>query len=236
MVDTDNLVNINKNININGFINHVFNFDSENKANMYNLVQYISIGIIPITIILKLIKNYIPEEDDRKGSIEITLEIFIQLLAIFFSIWFIDKFIRFWPTFSKVNYHKFNELNLVLPLLIILITMQTKLGAKINILCQRLLDLWSGNQTETYNNKNNNNNVSVSQPIITPGVNQPSRADNLDNSNPPTQMNNQMSNIDSLPNILNQNNNNQPNMVNAFDQFEPMAANGALGGSFGSNF
>ena len=45
-----------------------------------------------------------------------------------------------------------------------------------------------------------------------------------------------MSNIDNLPNVLNQNNNNQPNMVNAFDQFEPMAANGALGGSFGSNF
>jgi len=233
MVDTDNLVNINKNININGFINHVFNFDSENKANMFNLVQYIAIGIIPITIILKLIKNYIPEEDDRKHCVEIILEIFIQLLAIFFSIWFIDKFIRFWPTFSKVNYHKFNELNLVLPLLIILITMQTKLGAKINILWQRLLDLWSG---KIQLPPQNNNNVSVSQPIITPGVNQPSRADNLDNSNPPTQNNNQMSNIDSLPNILSQNNNNQPNMVNAFDQFEPMAANGALGGSFGSNF
>ena len=43
MVDTDNLVNINKNININGFVNHVFNFDSENKANMYNLIQYIAI-------------------------------------------------------------------------------------------------------------------------------------------------------------------------------------------------
>jgi len=233
MVDTENLVNINKNIDINGFINHVFNFDSENKANMYNLVQYIAIGLIPITILLKLIKNFIPEEDDRKHCFEITLEIFIQLLAIFFSIWFIDKFIRFWPTFSKVNYHKFNELNIVLPLLVILITMQTKLGAKINILWQRLLSLWSGNQLPP---QNNNNNVSVSQPIITPGVNQPSRADNLDNSNPPTQNNNQMSNIDSLPNILNQNNNNQPNMVNAFDQFEPMAANGALGGSFGSNF
>ena len=114
--------------------------------------------------------------------------------------------------------------------------MQTKLGAKINILCQRLSDLWSGNQLPTQNNNNNNNNVSVSQPIVTPGVNQPSRADNLDNFNPPSQNNSQMSNIDSLPNILNQNNNNQPNMVNAFDQFEPMAANGALGGSFGSNF
>ena len=72
------------------------------------------------------------------------------------------------------KYHKFNELNFVLPLLIILITMQTKLGAKINILCQRLSDLWSGNQLSTQNN--NNNNVSVSQPIVTPGVNQPSRA------------------------------------------------------------
>ena len=28
------------------FFNHVFNFDSDNKANMLNLIQYILIGII----------------------------------------------------------------------------------------------------------------------------------------------------------------------------------------------
>ena len=46
--------------------------------------------------------------------------------------------VRYVPTYSGINYHKFNEINFILPLLIILVTMQTKLGAKINILADRV--------------------------------------------------------------------------------------------------
>ena len=43
---------------------------------------------------------------------EISLEVAIQLFSIFFSIWFIDRVIRYIPTYSGVAYHKFNELTL----------------------------------------------------------------------------------------------------------------------------
>ena len=223
-----------------GFFNHVFNFDSENKANMLNLIQYILIAVIPIIIILKLIKTYIPEEDDMKGTPEILIEVVGQLLIIFFAIWFIDKTIRYIPTYSKTNYHRFNEINFVLPVLIILFTMQTRLGAKINIIFDRFMELWNGSQqpsSQTYGN------VKVSQPIVTPGIHQVSRADTLNNTimqPPPQQMpQNNISMIDSLPNMIN----GQPTQVQnqamnmAFmDAMEPMAANGALGGGFGSSF
>ena len=164
-----------------GFFNHIFNFDSDNKAAMLNLLQYILIALIPVVLVLKGIKYFVPEEDDLKGTPEIAIEVAMQLFAIFFAIWFIDKLIRYFPTYSGVNYHKFNELNLVLPLLIILVTMQTKLGAKINILAERVMELWNG--TPPLQNVNNNNNgVRVSQPIVTPGVHQVSRADVLDNT------------------------------------------------------
>ena len=224
---------------LSGFFNHVFNFDNENKANMMNLVQYIAIGIIPVVLVLKLIKYYIPEENDNKGTPEITIEILAQLLLIFFAIWFIDKTIRYIPTFSKVNYHKFNEVNFVLPVLIILITMQTKLGAKVNILAARFMSIWNGSQQTNIQQ----NGVKVTQPIVTPGGHQPSRADNLDNTiiQPPAQQapQNNVSMIDALPNMVNsiptQSQGQAMNMA-FMDNLEPMAANGALGGGFGSMF
>jgi hypothetical protein len=228
------------------FINHVFNFDSDNKANMLNLVQYIFIGIIPIVLTLKAIKTYIPEEDDSKGTLEISLEVSIQLFAIFFAIWFIDRVIRYIPTYSGVAYHKFNEVNFVLPLLIILVTMQTKLGSKINILADRVMDIWNGNQNP-YVGKTNQANVKVSQPIITPGIHEVSRADTLDNTliaPPPQQMpaQNNISMIDALPNMTGGDGNglssfqNQAIQNSFMEAMEPMAANGALGGAFGSGF
>ena len=227
------------------FFNHVFNFDSDNKANMLNLVQYILIGIIPIVLTLKAIKIYIPEEDDTKQTLEISLEVVIQLVSIFFAIWFIDRIIRYFPTYSGVAYHKFNEVNFVLPLLIILVTMQTKLGAKINILVERALNIWNGG---AHVGNSNQGNVKVSQPIVTPGIHQVSRADNLDNTliTPPVQQlpaQNNISMIDALPNMANTGGNaglssfqNQAIQNSFMETMEPMAANGALGGAFGSGF
>ena len=233
-------------LNLGDFFNHVFNFDSDNKSNMLNLIQYILIGIIPVVLTLKTIKEYIPEEDDTKGTLEISLEVTIQLFSIFFAIWFIDRMIRYIPTYSGVAYHKFNEINFVLPLLIILVTMQTKLGAKINILAERVIDIWNGTQSP-YVGKTNQGNVRVSQPIVTPGIHQVSRADNLDNTvigPPPQQMpgQNNISMIDALPNMVNSGDNglssfqNQAIQNSFMESMEPMAANGALGGAFGASF
>ena len=236
-------------LSFSGFFNYVFNFDENSKHSMLNLMQYILIGIIPIVVILKSIKYYIPEDDESKGTIEITIEVALQLFAIFFAILFTDRIIRYFPTFSGTEYQKSNIINIVLPLLIILVTMQTKLGSKINILAERLMNMYDGNHNVHVGNTNHGG-VKVSQPIVTPGIHQVSRADALDNSiiaQPPGQMpaQNNISMIDALPNMQ-QNNVQQNNGLTNFqnqaiensfmESMEPMAANGALGGSFGSSF
>lgn len=227
-----------------GFFNYVFNFDSDNKAILLNMFQYILIALIPIIVVLKLIKEYIPEDDDKKESIELILEIVIQIGVLFIAIYLIDKIIRYFPTYSNVPYTKFNEISFIIPTLVLIMTMQTKLGAKINILYDRVLELWNGkNQSKGGNNQGN---IRVSQPIVMPGSHQVSRADTLDNtimSQRPNQLpaQNNISLIDSLPNMMNSggggNNMQNQAMQNAFmDSMEPMAANGALGGAFGSSF
>ena len=110
------------------------------------------------------------------------------------------------------------------------------------------MDLWNGNSSPHVPNTNNGN-VRVSQPIVTPGIHQVSRADALDNSviPPPAQQmpgQNAVSMIDNLPNMVN--NGDSGNGLSSFqnqaiqnsflEAMEPMAANGALGGAFGSSF
>ena len=214
------------------FLSYVFNFDDENKANMSNMLQYVILGVVPVVIILKLIKHYVPEDDDTKGSIEILAEVVAQLAVIFLAIWFVDKMIRFIPTYSGVCYHAFNETNFIIPILIILVTMQTKLGAKINILVDRVSELWDGGDKAP---QAKNNNVRVTQPIS--GGHQVSQADYLDNTliRPPAQMS-PMANttmISDLPQM------NQQQYVDVNQMADPsplMAANEALGGAFGSAF
>ena len=40
-----------------GFFNYVFNFDSDNKAILLNMFQYIIIALIPVIVLLKMIKE-----------------------------------------------------------------------------------------------------------------------------------------------------------------------------------
>jgi hypothetical protein len=57
------------------FFKHVFNFDDESKAEILNIIQYALLAIIPIVILTKSISRFIPEAEEDKGSLEITLEI-----------------------------------------------------------------------------------------------------------------------------------------------------------------
>lgn len=165
-----------------GFFKYISNFDDENKCEIINMVQYTLLAVIPVMIILKAIKHYIPEEDESKGSLEILAESIGQILLIVFAIWFTNRIINYIPTYSECPYPKLNATNFMIPLLIILTTMQTKLGAKLNILIDRMLDMWNGNTVtvDKYNIKNNNKqvNMQISPPIA--NVHQPSQADYLD--------------------------------------------------------
>lgn len=165
-----------------GFFNYVFNFDDTNKALLSNLFQYSYIAIPLVIIILKLINHYTPEDDDSKGTLEIIGEVFLSVALILFAIWFINKIIRYIPTISKVPYPVFNEVNFIIPLFVILFTMHTKLGIKINILVERIVDLYDGKTNLKTNNSKKD--YKTTQPIAKSPSHQPSRSDFLNSSAP----------------------------------------------------
>ena len=161
-----------------GFFNYVFNFDSENKHRIMNMLQYTLLTIIPVLLLLRGIKHIVPEDDESKGSIEILAESVGQVILIMLAIWLTNKIINYIPTYSGEEYPKFNEISFIIPFIIILATMQTKLGAKFNILIDRVMNLFYRHEVPQKNEQGGQNVVRVTQPMA--GQHQPSQADYLD--------------------------------------------------------
>jgi hypothetical protein len=143
------------------FFKHVFNFDDDSKSDMLNIIQYSLIAIIPVIILNKAMQKYVPEADEQKGNLEILAEIVIQIIIMFVGLSRINHVITFFPTYSGVDYPEFSIIFIVLAVLMITLSLQTKLGEKVSILTERLTELWEGKT----DNKKKKGNVKVSQPI-----------------------------------------------------------------------
>jgi hypothetical protein len=222
----------------NGFFKHVFNFDEQSKAEMLNVVQYAVLALIPVVILNKIMQRYVPEADDEKGSIEISAEILAQVIAMFLVMLIIHRIITFVPTYSGEKYAEFNLTHIILAMLVIILSLQTKLGEKVSILVDRLIELWEGPK-DTKKGKGKGN-VKVSQPIsqnqlaINQSIN--SMGSTSISSLPPVQTQqlpdyNQMYQQDSTPLVGAA----TPGME-GMNSMEPVAANAGGMGSFGGAF
>lgn len=145
------------------FFKHVFNFDDESKSEILNIIQYALIAIIPVVLLNKTIGKYVPEADDKKGSLEISAEIIIQVIVTFIGLLLIHRIITFIPPYSETKYPDFNIVYVILAILMITMSLQTKLGEKVSVLADRVMELWNG--PDKNKKKGKNGNVKVSQPI-----------------------------------------------------------------------
>ena len=134
------------------FLNHMLRFDDETKHELSNIIQYVVLAIIPIVTVNKLMKKYIPDADEEKGTFEISFEILIQLIVLLIAIYYINRLIVYIPTYSGTDYPDMNITPLLLIFLVIVLSLQSKLGEKINIIVDRISDLWEG-ETKLDKNK-----------------------------------------------------------------------------------
>ena len=236
-----------------GFFKYVFNFDDNTKSELLNIIQFSTLSFVPVVALNKLMQKYVPEADDQKGSVEILAEIVIQTFVLFLGIFFINRLVSFVPPYSGVKYPDFSTVNIVLIGLVILLSLQTKLGEKVGILADRLSELWNGapEKKGKSNKSQNSGNVKVTQPISPqlPMMQQPSSQEMAMNQS--FQGGSSTTSITELPNYnttyVNGNDassligNSSPGMESMMNMQsggfnEPMAANSVLGGSFGANF
>jgi hypothetical protein len=225
-----------------GFLKHVFNFDDDSKYDMLNIIQYAMIALIPVIILNKSMSNYVPEADDKKSSVELSAEIIIQIIVMFIGLLIIHRVITFVPTYSGVKYPDFNIVFIILAVLMITLSLQTKLGEKVSILFDRLMDLWNG--TDSSKKKGKSGNVKVTQPIagqqmggsITGQVmpqSQPTYTDGTSINSLPTSSTSSTQQLPNYDNMYKQQNTPLVNAATPGVVSEPMAANEGFG-AFGS--
>lgn len=226
------------------FFKHVFNFDDESKSEILNILQYSVIAIIPVVILNKTMQKYVPEADDNKSSLEVTAEVLIQIIVMFIGLLIINRIITYIPTYSGSKYPDFHIIYIILAILMITMSLQTKLGEKVSILVDRITELWNGKSDNKKKKGNGNANIKVSQPISGQTVTQPmggytdgtaiNSLPNYDVSQSNQQQ--QMPNYDSMYNKQDTTplvGASTPGISEGFS--EPMSANSVLGGgSFGS--
>ena len=147
-----------------GFIKHVFNFEEESKGEIFNLIQYSTIALIPVVILNKAMQKYVPEADEEKGSFELLAEVMTQISVMFIGILLINRIITYVPTYSGIKYPDFSVTYIILAVLVITMSLQTKLGEKVSILFDRVVELWDG-KSEKNTKKGKKGSVKVSQPI-----------------------------------------------------------------------
>ena len=232
------------------FFKYVFNFDEDSKHDMMNIVQYAVLAIIPIIILNKTMQKYVPEADEEKGSAEILAEVVFQIVFMFLGLFFIHRIICYIPRYSGTKYPEYHVVYNILSTLLILLSLQTKLGEKVSILFDRVVELWEGkgdDDKKKKDGKKGKGNVKVTQPIsqgqsavvnqslYTGNSNMGASSDGTSISQLP------MVGTQQQPDYNSMYRNDHTPMVGAatpgFEQPMIMAANEALGGSaFGSNF
>lgn len=228
------------------FFGHVFSTTEESKAEIMNIAQYALMAIIPIVVLNKTIQRFVPDADNEASSIEILAEVVIQILIIFIGLVIIHRIISYFPTYSGYKYEPFILTNAILTFLVIVLSLQTKLGLKVNMLYERVINLWTGN-----------NNTDISKPKYVRdgnkynnvGAHVPSQADMIDNNPsgifPPQPINTSSSRASSTGANSNEKTNGildnmfsgNPSTTSAyptsdFMSYGPIAANGLLGSSF----
>jgi hypothetical protein len=225
------------------FFQHVFNFDEPSKREMMNIVQYTVVALVPIVMLNKLMQKYVPEADDEKGSLELLAEVVIQIVFMFVGVLLINRAVTFVPPYSGTKYEQFSIIHMIPATLMIILSLQTKLGEKVSILYDRIEDLIMGKKEGVENmNNQSKKDISSQQNVANqsnPLVNASSPSMPVTSPGMPMSQSTQATGTTGIQSLrqdpVNSGNQGGPNQYGGEQEaFEPMAANAMGGGAFGS--
>jgi len=194
------------------FLKFIFNYDT--KETIVNITQFSFIAFIPIVLLVKGL-NIIPEANDKKGVLENMFEIMLHLIILIVGSVIITKFALYFKPFSGTPYPEFTLYPMIISLIIVGLSFQTKLSEKVFNVKEKIFNKINPQQTQP----TQNTQTQMSQMTQMPQMQQ---MQTMPQQNTPQKQ--------QLPNY-NQMYENQP--IDPIS--EPFASN-LLGGSFGSNF
>jgi hypothetical protein len=214
-------------------LSQIFSTSPESLSEIYNPIQYILIAYIPIYLLNKLISKVIPEPNIDSSSLVILSEIVLQICITAIGFVLIYRLVNTIPTFSGYKYETLALAGPSMILIVLLLSIQSKVGIKTSILANRAYELWNGPEDED-NKQKVRKNVRVNSPIST---HNPSQADFLDHSTMNTSILPPPTPISTKPVIQQMNPSDSMYSSSGMDAYMgPAAANTFLGSAFGSKF
>ena len=157
------------NLTNNGFFQHVFKFDNDTQKYLMNITQYVTVALAPTLLINKVLSDVFSDYDNTKGNLELLAEVVGHLVALMVGLFFVHRLVTYVPTYSGVEFENINMFSVVLAVILVLYNTQSKLGSKMELLSDRIGELWNGKEEVIL--ESNNSKVTTQQPIS--GLSQP---------------------------------------------------------------
>ena len=119
------------------FLSHVFDFEQDSRNEMLNVAQYSVLAAVFVTLLNKVFESYMPEPERDKTAVALALETILQLVLLFVGLLFIHRIIEYIPTFSGSKYGSYNIIPTVLPMLVVLLSLNSGVGRKVAMLVDK---------------------------------------------------------------------------------------------------
>jgi hypothetical protein len=119
------------------FFGHVFDFEDDSKNELLNLAQYSVLAAVFVTVLNKVFESYMPDPEKDKSAAALALETGLQLVLLFVGLVLIHRTIEYIPTFSGTRYGSYNIIPTVLPMLVVLLSLNSGVGRKVSMLVDK---------------------------------------------------------------------------------------------------
>ena len=220
-----------------GFFHHMFNLKKGEKSELYNVLQYSVLALLPLIILIRINQNLWPKADEKKGTVELLAEMIGEVALTCLIVFIVFRIMDYIPTFSGEPLKCINLLTIVTTVIISLpwYDKESNIGNKAKELHKRINSNLPSFLSSTLDNQKDEKSKKKKKKVQ---VHQPSRADKpilppprVGSRQDPSPMSGyQMEAVASAPASVGEN----------LENFAPappplLAANEVLGGGFGGS-
>ena len=83
-----------------GFFNHMTNLKKGEKSELYNVLQYSVLALLPLIILIRINQNLWPKADEKKGTVELLAEMIGEVALTCLIVFIVFRIMDYIPTFS----------------------------------------------------------------------------------------------------------------------------------------
>ena len=100
------------------FFHHMFHLKKAEKCELYNVVQYSILALLPLIVIIRINQNLWPKADQKKGTIELLAEMIGEIAVTSLAVFVVFRVIEYIPTFSGEPLKCINLLTIITTLIV----------------------------------------------------------------------------------------------------------------------